>query len=217
MRATAAGWSPDQVFARFNVSRESQERLRVYEKLLRHWQRRINLVGENSLGELWHRHIADGLQLLPLIGERPQTVIDLGSGAGVPGLILALSRPAGDEIVLIEKNHKKAAFLREVSRHTGVAVKVVASAIEDTDSEAYRSAKPLVLARALAPLGKLLELAEPFLAGGRGLFHKGQRLDRELTHAAKSWKIRYIRHPSAIDSAGSILEVLEARQSDGHT
>ena len=91
--APRAGWSAEHVFARFNVSRESQERLRIFEKLLRHWQKRINLVSQNSLGGLWHRHIADGLQLDPLIGEPPQTIIDLGSGAGIPGLILALSPP----------------------------------------------------------------------------------------------------------------------------
>ena len=119
--------------------------------------------------------------------------------------------------MLIEKNLKKAAFLSEVSRQAGVRLKVLPAAIADIDSEPYRSLKPVVLARGLAPLGKLLELSAPLIAGGRGLFHKGQRLDQELTEAGKSWKIRYIRHPSAIDSAGSILEVLEARHIDGHT
>jgi 16S rRNA (guanine527-N7)-methyltransferase len=217
MRTSGTGWSPEEVFARFNVSRESRERLRIYETLLRRWQRRINLVSEPSLRELWHRHIADGLQLDVLIGEPPQTIIDLGSGAGIPGLILALTRRGHDEVVLIEKNRKKAAFLCEVSRQAEIQVKVLPVAIENIDSDAYRSSKPVILARAVAPLGKLLELSAPLIASGRGLFHKGQRLDQELTQAAKSWKIRYNRHPSVIDSAGSILEVLEARQTDGHT
>jgi 16S rRNA (guanine527-N7)-methyltransferase len=217
MRTSGTGWSPEEVFARFNVSRESQERLRIYETLLRQWQKRINLVSEHSLGELWHRHIADGLQLDVLIGDSPQTIIDLGSGAGIPGLILALARRGHDEVVLIERNRKKAAFLSEVSRRAGIRTKVLPWAIEDIDSDAYRSSKPVILARALAPMGKLLELSAPFITSGRGLFHKGQHLDQELTQAAKSWKIRYNRHPSVVDSAGSIVEVLEARQSDGHT
>ena len=217
MRASGVRSLSDAIFARFNVSRESRERLKLYETLLRRWQQRINLVGESALGELWQRHIADGLQLDPLIGRPPQTIIDLGSGAGIPGLVLALSRAAGDETVLIEKNSKKASFLREVARNAGIAATVLCSPIEAVDSEPYRPRKPVVLARALAPLGKLLHLAAPFVASGRGLFHKGQCLDQELTEAAKSWKIRYIRHPSAIDSGGSILEVLEARRSDGPT
>jgi 16S rRNA (guanine527-N7)-methyltransferase len=216
MTAAATDWSPEKVFARFNVSRESQERLKVYERLLRHWQRRINLVSGESLAALWHRHIADGLQVDVLIGPRAQTIIDLGSGAGVPGLVLALARPAGDRFVLVEKNRKKAAFLSEVARQTGVAVEVLRSSIENIDSETYRSAKPVILARAVAPLDRLLELCAPLLSG-RGLFHKGARLDQELTQAAKSWKICYIKHPSMIDSAGSILEVLEARRNHGHT
>ncbi len=215
MSSVGASLSAEEVFARFNVSRESQERLRVYEKLLRRWQKRINLVGDKSLAGVWHRHIGDGLQLDPLIGDEPHTIIDLGSGAGIPGLVLAIACPE-HHVVLIERNNKKAAFLKEAARQTGVAVEVIPRAIEDIDSDAYRSAKPIVVtARALARLDRLLALSARFL--GRGLFHKGQRLDQELTEAAKSWKIRYARHPSMVDSAGSILEVLEARQIDGHT
>lgn len=215
MRTSGTDWSPEEVFARFNVSRESQERLKLYEQLLRRWQKRMNLVSEASLGELWHRHIADGLQLHALIGAPPQTIVDLGAGAGVPGLVVALTRPGGDEIVLIERNSKRAAFLSEVSRQAGTRTTVVPSRVEDIDSDAYRSSGPVVLARALAPLDRLLELSAPLIAGGRALFHKGRRLDQELTEAAKSWKIHYLRHPSVTDSAGSILEVMEARRIDG--
>jgi 16S rRNA (guanine527-N7)-methyltransferase len=208
--------SESDVVERFHVSRESYERLKLYERLLRQWQRRINLIGGKTLEDLWHRHIADGLQLDPLIGPEAQTIIDLGSGAGIPGLVLALFRAGRDETVLVERNHKKAAFLSEVARQARIPVKIVRAAIEDIDSEPYRRAKPVIVARALAPLPKLLELATPLMGEGRGFFHKGQRLEQELTEAAKSWKIRYNRHPSATDSAASILEVLEAKRIDGH-
>ncbi len=215
MSSFGSGLTAEEVCARFDVSRESRQRLKIYERLLRRWQERINLIGDKSMSGLWHRHIGDGLQLDPLVGAGPHTIIDLGSGAGIPGLILALARPE-HHVVLIERNHRKAAFLREAARQTGVLVEVVPRAVEDVDSAAYRSPKPIVVtARALAPLDRLLALSVRFL--GRGLFHKGRRLDQELTEAAKSWKIRYARHPSVIDSAGSILEVLEARQIDGHT
>jgi 16S rRNA (guanine527-N7)-methyltransferase len=202
--------SAEEVFLRFNVSRESQSRLKLYAELLARWQKQINLIGEDSLADLWERHIADGLQLKAHIGGGEQTIIDLGSGAGLPGLVLALTYPEY-RVILIESNGKKAAFLREVARQARISVKVLHERIERIDSSPYRSRRPVITARALAPLRELLELAGPWLSSGRGLFHKGQDAGRELTEVMKSWTIQYIRHPSAIDPKGTILEILEAR------
>jgi 16S rRNA (guanine527-N7)-methyltransferase len=206
--------TPEQVFVRFNVSRESQAGLRLYADLLTRWQGKINLIGEESLSSLWARHIGDALQLRPLIGTGEQTIIDLGAGAGLPGLVLALAYP-DYRVILVESNGKKAAFLREVARQARISVKILQGRIESIESEPYRSLKPIVTARALAPLTRLLDLSLPLLDCGRGLFHKGQDAGRELIEATKSWSIHYIRHPSVVDPGGTILEILEVRHRHG--
>jgi 16S rRNA (guanine527-N7)-methyltransferase len=211
---TASADSAEVVFRRFNVSRESQMRLRLYVELVTRWQKQINLVGRGSLKSIWTRHVADALQLATHVGQGRQTIIDLGSGAGLPGLVLALAYP-DYQAILIESNGKKAAFLGDVARQARISVKVVQERIEAVDSGPYRSLRPVITARALAPLPNLLELARPFLDTGRGLFYKGQDISRELNEAMKFWSIEYIRHPSVIDPRGTILEILEARHSNG--
>jgi 16S rRNA (guanine527-N7)-methyltransferase len=206
--------SAEAVFRRFNVSRESQMRLKLYVELLVRWQRQINLVGPEDMKSIWTRHVADALQLARHVGEGRRTIIDLGSGAGLPGLVLALAC-SDYQAVLIESNAKKAAFLSEVARQARISVKVLRERIESVDSGPYRSLKPVITARALAPLPRLLELMQPFLDNGRGLFHKGEDVSRELIEATKSWSIQYIRHPSVVDPRGTILEILEARHSHG--
>ncbi|HEY7747712.1 MAG TPA: 16S rRNA (guanine(527)-N(7))-methyltransferase RsmG [Aestuariivirgaceae bacterium] len=201
----------DDIFARFNVSRESQARLKLYADLLRRWNAQINLVSQDSVANLWERHVADALQLRPYI-EPARTIIDLGAGAGLPGLVLGLAYPEY-QVMLIESNGKKASFLREVARQARISVKVIQDRIERVDSDPYRSSNPVITARAVAPLRQLLELALPFLSSGRGLFHKGRDVGRELTEATKTWIIQYIRHPSMIDPSGAILEILEVRRS----
>ena len=204
---------PEEVFRRFDVSRESQARLKLYADLLTKWQVQINLVGGDTIPFLWERHIADSLQLRTYIGKGAKTVIDLGSGAGLPGLVLALAYPEY-RVTLIESNGKKAAFLNEVARRSEISVQVIQSRAEHVDSEPFRSASPIITSRAVAPLQRLLSLASPFLKTGRALLHKGQDARAELTEAMKSWRIIYIRHPSVIDSRGVILEILEVRHID---
>jgi 16S rRNA (guanine527-N7)-methyltransferase len=204
---------PEEVFRRFDVSRESQARLKLYADLLKKWQVQINLVGEDTIPFLWERHIADSLQLRTYIGKGGKTVIDLGSGAGLPGLVLALAYPEY-RVTLIESNGKKAAFLKEVVRRSGISVKVIQDRAEHVDSEPFRSANPIITSRAVAPLNRLFGLASPFLETGRALLHKGQDAGAELTEAMKSWRIICIRHPSEIDSRGVILEILEVRHID---
>jgi len=204
---------PEEVFRRFDVSRESQARLKLFADLLTKWQVQINLVGGDTIPFLWERHIADCLQLRTYIGKGAKTIIDLGSGAGLPGLVLALAYPEY-RVTLIESNGKKAAFLKEVARRSEISVQVIQSRAEHVDSEPFRSASPIITSRAVAPLQRLLSLASPFLKTGRALLHKGQDARAELTEAMKSWRIIYIRHPSVIDSRGVILEILEVRHID---
>jgi 16S rRNA (guanine527-N7)-methyltransferase len=200
------------VLDRFGVSRESAAKLDLYVSLLLTWQARINLIGPSTQEDVWSRHIADALQLQPHLPEGLTRIADLGSGAGIPGLILAIARPL--EAHLFESNQKKGAFLREAARQTGARAFIHSARIEDAAKAEAASLKVgAVTARALAPLPKLLDYAQPFLEnGGIGYFHKGQDVDAELTDATKSWKIQVEKHPSLTDSRGVILVVKEAHR-----
>ena len=207
--------SPEQIAAQFNVSRESLEKLHAYVELLIRWQQKINLVGPSTTEQIWRRHIADGLQLIDLLPAGAKTVVDLGSGAGIPGLVLAIAFGSTREFEmhLVESNGKKAAFLREAARisHTGVIVHNCRA--ESGKLGVIAPKADVILARALAPLPKLLDLVENYLTGGAvGLFHKGQDVDTELTEATKYWKLTAQKHASRVEARSYILEIREMRR-----
>lgn len=188
---------------RFPVSRETRDRLACFEALVRKWQPAVNLVARSTLGEIWQRHILDSAQLWPLLPPGTRTLVDLGSGGGFPGLVLAvLGVP---EVHLVESDQRKAAFLREAARCTGVSVKVHATRIE---AVAPLSAE-VVTARALAPLTDLLGYARRFLGPtGTALFLKGARLEEELTAAARVWDIRSVETIESItDRSGVVVRL----------
>jgi 16S rRNA (guanine527-N7)-methyltransferase len=205
---------PEQL-AGVNVSRESRARLTAYVDLLVKWQRRINLIGPSTVDDVWQRHIADAIQLVPLIKPHVKRILDVGSGAGIPGLVVAISLMERQPVTvhLVESTGKKSAFLRQAVLLTGAPAVIHDCRIEDlaTAGSAGRLGRiDLVTARALAPLPKLLQLALPWLqAGATGLFHKGGEIDRELTESAKYWRLACVRHPSFVDPDGCILEVNE--------
>lgn len=195
------------------VSHETLVRLDRFVELLMHWQNSINLVAPSTLPELWTRHIADSLQLLMLI-ETPILWIDLGSGGGFPGMIIAcsLAEHAGAKVHLVESNQKKAAFLREAARVTGAPAKVHAMRIEDFADD-FPGRPDVVSARALAPLANLLDLAYPLLkTGAVGLFPKGQDVGVELTQASKYWKFEHDLVPSLTNPDGQIVVVRKLAQ-----
>lgn len=207
-------------FARiFDVSRETLERLKIYENLLIRWQRAHNLVAPKTLDMLWSRHMADSAQLLQLRPEA-QRWLDLGSGGGFPGLVIAiLSMEKGSNLPLhvdlVESNSRKCAFMNAVRRETGAPVQVHNIRVEAMSKE---TAKPydVVSARALAPLTLLLDYAFPFIAAGAvGLFPKGQDVDGELTAAARYWIINSESVPSLTDPAGRILIVNSCQKRTG--
>lgn len=184
------------------VSRETLDRLTAYETVLRKWQPRINLVGPSTLPDLWRRHFLDSAQLFPLLPEATRVLVDLGSGAGFPGLVLAIL--GVPEVHLVESDARKAAFLREAARVAGVTVTVHNKRIETVTG----ILADVVTARALAPLADLLEWSFPFLgASGSALFLKGQALDDEVTLAAQRWTLRTERFDSRSDPTGTILRV----------
>jgi len=187
-----------------DVSRETCQRLEAYAALLAKWQRTINLVGPGTLPEMWTRHFLDSAQLYPLLPQVTRVLVDLGSGAGFPGLVLAIL--GVPEVHLVESDSRKAAFLREAARLAGAKVTVHPRRIEDIP----HFTADAVTARALAPLDSLLGLAERFLgAGTLCLFPKGQNVDAELTEATKAWRMRIERLPSLSDPQATVLRLSE--------
>lgn len=196
--------------ALIHVSRETADRLDRFVAVLVQWQRRINLIAPSTVPSLWTRHVADSLQLVAL-APNARVWADLGSGAGFPGLVIAcaLADVAGAQIHLVETNSKKIAFLREAVRATGAPAIVHASKVEDFAADPPE-AMDVVVARALAPLPKLLGLASPLLKSGTiGLFPKGQDAVSELTAAAKSWKVQASLTQSLTDPKAQIVVVRE--------
>lgn len=189
------------------VSRETLDRLQRYAELLKRWNQRINLVGPNTIGALWRRHLLDCAQLAEHLPPGARRVIDLGSGAGLPGLVLAML--GVEDVHLIEADQRKCAFLREAIRVAGVKATLHPRRIETVAGFPADA----VTARALAPLPALLALAEPFLAPHTVcLFLKGQGAEDELTEAAKLWKMAPARIPSHSDPTGIILRLADVRR-----
>lgn len=187
-----------------DASREAFPEAAAFIELLTRWNRTINLVGRGEIDRLAERHVVDSLELVALIRPETARAIDLGSGAGFPGLILAAA--TGIPFDLIEADQRKAAFLREAGRVTGAPVQVHAIRIE----AANLPPAPLVTARALAPLSRLLALAAPLLApGGTALLPKGAKVDDELTQARQEWHMRAETIPSRIAPGAVILRITE--------
>lgn len=191
----------------FNVSRETLEKLALLESELRRWQVIKNLVGPGTLDRIWERHILDSLQLLDYAPEARRW-LDLGSGAGFPGLVLAIAgQERGLEVHLVESNSRKCAFLRHIARVTGAKAKIHEARLENVVPDFVGKAD-VVSARALAPLSTLLDWTAPLLkAGTIGLFPKGRDADAELTEARKSWKFAVEVLPSRTDSEARILRI----------
>lgn len=191
----------------FDVSRETSDKLAFLESELRRWQAIKNLVGPGTLDQIWERHIADSLQLYTLMPDA-RLWLDLGSGAGFPGLVLAIAGfERGLEVHLVESNSRKCAFLRHIARLTGVHAKVHEARLETVIPD-FVGRADVVSARALASLGRLLEWTEPLLkTGTTGLFPKGRDVEAELTEAGESWKFEAEILPSRTDSEARILRI----------
>jgi len=223
----------DDFAAAFNVSPETLDRLATYEQLLCHWQKTINLVAPSTLDAIWHRHFADSAQLLAL-APTATTWVDLGSGAGFPGLVVAIllangvrpyardlalatdrvegSDPTAPRVTLIDSNARKCAFLREVVRQTGISARVpvdiLSTRIEKAATQARLQGPNVVTARALAPLDRLVGLAAK-LSSPRtvGLFLKGREVAAELRAAEKMWNFNAELVPSRTEPDASVVVI----------
>ena len=193
--------TPQEFADAADVSRETLARLSAYATQLETWQDAVNLVGRRTIGDLWRRHMLDSAQLFRLLPSPRCRLIDLGSGAGFPGLVLAIMGVA--DVELIEANARKCTFLTEVARITETPV-----VIHNERIEALRLSgnADVITARALAPLPRLLNYAEQLIGPNTTcLFLKGRRLHEELTEAKKTWKMGITTIPSASDAEGTIL------------
>ncbi|MBL9035389.1 MAG: 16S rRNA (guanine(527)-N(7))-methyltransferase RsmG [Rhodospirillaceae bacterium] len=192
-----------------DVSRETLARLETYAGLLVKWQAKINLVGPATLPDLWRRHFLDSAQLLPLLPAAPGVLVDLGSGAGFPGLVLAIMSEW--RVHLVDSDQRKCAFLRQVALDTGVNTRVAIHAQRFEAVAGYKA--EIVTARACAPLEALLGYALPFLGeNGRCLFLKGAQAEEELTAAEADWNMQVERRPSLTDPAGTILVIEQLKR-----
>jgi 16S rRNA (guanine527-N7)-methyltransferase len=216
-RPDAMDASPDRdrILAPFHVSRETSERLSRFVAFLLDRQRTTNLIASSTIPIIWTRHVADSLQL-PALAPDARRWVDLGSGGGFPGMVIAcaLAQTPGAHVHLIESIRKKAAFLRDAVRETAVPATVHHGRIEDI-APRLAGETDIVTARAVAPLKELLTMINPFLErGAQALLMKGQDVDAELTQAAKYWTIDHTAVPSQTSPTGRILIVrhLERRR-----
>ncbi|MEQ1940902.1 16S rRNA (guanine(527)-N(7))-methyltransferase RsmG [Mesorhizobium sp. VNQ89] len=187
------------------VSRETFRDIQAFEAMFMTWAQRVNLVAPSTLKDVWHRHILDSAQLFPLAPAALRW-LDIGSGGGFPGLVLAfLLRERGGRIDLVDSNHKKAGFLQAAIGQFSLPAKVHAERIDKVE---LLDGIDIVTARALAPLNELLGLTFPWLSQtASGLFHKGRDYRQELEESIPAWRFDLIEHQSKIDDDSVVLQV----------
>lgn len=188
------------------VSRETFDRLKQYHSLLIKWQSHINLISPNTIPDIWSRHILDCCQLYSLIEHKDDVVVDMGSGAGLPGLILAIL--GCSQMHLIESDLRKTQFLKEASRELGLSTTIHHGRIESVRIDSVRT----ITARALKPLPQLLAWAHPLTAANTiCLFPKGKNYATEMEDARKSWHFESLIQPNTVDNSGIVLIVKQIK------
>ncbi|WP_054311941.1 16S rRNA (guanine(527)-N(7))-methyltransferase RsmG [Mesorhizobium sp. 1M-11] len=194
-----------------DVSRETFAALEAFEAHFLKWNRSINLVAASTENDVWQRHILDSAQLAK-IEPAAKRWVDIGSGGGFPGLVMAfLLGERGGSISLVESNRKKTGFLQATVGQFRLPARIIARRIED--SYPFVDAPEIVTARALASLTDLLALTEPWLAAGaRALFHKGRDYQREIKESSLRWRFDLLEHPSTVDPQGVVLELRNVRR-----
>ena len=198
--------TPGQVCELLNVSRETIDKFRMYLTLLEKWQRRINLVSNSTLADAWQRHILDSGQLAAYCPPQTRHILDVGSGAGFPGLVLAIM--GNVTVDLVESDHRKAVFLSTVIRELGLPAKVHSQRIETMPN----LCSDVITARALAPVPKLLKLIENQVNPECVcLFLKGASVEDELTNLQSYSNMVATTHPSLSGSTGVVLELKNPR------
>ena len=197
--------------ANTDVSRETLERLEAYAACLERWTKKINLVSPSTVSDLWSRHFLDSAQLLEIAPVGFRSWVDLGSGGGFPGAVIAMLIAENDmtKVTLVESDQRKAAFLRAVCRESRSNFDVISQRAEDIDP----LKADVLSARALAPLSKLLDFAQTHLAeGGRALFMKGKAVEVEMSEALEHWQFDCETYKSCTDAEAVILSIGEIKR-----
>lgn len=196
----------------YPVSRETVDALLAYQSLLLKWQARINLIGPDTIPHLAERHFLDSIQLRPLLPSKAKRVLDIGSGAGFPGLVLALLNVP--EVHLVESDARKAVFLREAARIMGAHVQIHHARIESLEL----GLMDVVVSRACSRLDTLLEYSYPSVSHETHcLFPKGRNYSKEIESAQADWEFGIKIHPSLIDSESVILELTHVKRRGNDT
>lgn len=194
-----------------DVSRETLERLYQLRDLITKWTRKINLVAPNTVPDIWDRHIIDSAQIYDLSPKTWENWVDLGSGGGLPALVVAIMDPTQQPMTLIESDQRKCLFLNTVRRELSLNITVLNERIESVQVEKA----DVLSARALASLDDLLKHAEKLLSPtGTALFSKGERFQEELDQAYQSWDFDVITHVSRTNPASRILEISKVRRRE---
>ena len=208
------GYGVEEFIRDSDVSRETCARLELFADLLKRWNRRVNLVSKDSLNDLWRRHMADSAQLRDVIPPYDGALIDVGSGAGFPGLVLAIMGLS--DIHLIEASAKKCAFLREAARITAASVTIHNFRIaRDATPHAALPEAAIINARAVSPLANLLDIVFPIMYDRTCcIFSKGVQADDELQEARRRWIFDVEQVPSKIEPGGVILKIGNVRRHE---
>lgn len=195
-----------------HVSRETLELLQIYVDLLVEWQGKTNLVSNSTLNDVWHRHILDSIQYRKIMPQ-PTKWLDIGTGAGFPGLVIAILGKGTVDVQLVESNNRKCAFLRKVVRETGLSVKVETARIESVTKQ-FKD-RQVVTARALASLETLFGLTENWIANGAvGLFSKGRDYLLEIENCRGVWEYDLIKYESQIEEDSVLLEIRNLKKTE---
>lgn len=191
------------------VSRETFDLLVEFERLFLQWNKTSNLIAPSTVPVFWTRHVIDSAQLYPIAGSF-RTWTDLGSGGGLPGIVIAIfGRHTGARVSLVESNQKKAAFLRRCAAELGLPVDVHVERIETLES----GSRDIISARALAPLTVLFALTDGWFGPQtRALLHKGQDFQREVSEARDQWDFDLLEHVSVVDPLSRVLEVSNVKR-----
>ena len=194
-----------KVLADWGVDDAGMAALGRYVAILDRWRQRINLIGPGDVTAIWRRHVLDSAQAWPHLADPAAPLLDLGSGAGLPGLILAIL--GAEDVTLVDSDQRKAAFLREAARETGVRPRILAARF-DVALAGHEGAFLAVTGRAVAPLPRLAPvLARALAPAGYALLHKGAQVEKELTETRISWTMRHTLIPSITGSGGVLAKI----------
>ncbi len=194
---------------KYNVSRETFELLKAYEKLLKEWQKKFNLVSNASLENCWKRHFLDSVQLYKYIPQNARLIYDFGSGAGFPGMVLAIMAKEKTPYLkfkLIESIQKKTLYLKEVVQISGANVEVINERIEKLPPEKA----DVITSRAMASLKDLLQYTNKFCKKQTVcIFPKGKKYAEEIEEAKKYWSFNCQIEDSEQSEEGKILIITD--------